>query len=161
VYALDPGMGSLAVKRLFLPFASNPWPQMTHLAVNAPTKVARGEPFVVEVSVAKNERAPSFAKITYTYEDGEVATESLRPDARNKFHGRKEAAEKSFSFTVAAGDDKTAKHSVEVVPPPAITATTVRLAFPAYTGLPPETLATAKNTISAVQGTVISISATA
>jgi hypothetical protein len=162
VFALDTRLGSLAVKRLFLPFASNPWPQMTHLAIlQAPAKVAKGEPFVLEVGVASYERAPSFAKVTYTYEDGEKATESLRPDAKNRFHGRKEAAEKSFTFTVAAGDDKTADRKVLVVPAPVVTATTVKLTYPAYTAMPPQTLATVKNTITAVRGTIVEIVATA
>ena len=118
VYSLDPRLGGIAVKRLFLPFASNPWPQMTHLAIlKAPTKMARGETFVLEVGVGADERAPGSAKITYTYDDGEKVTESLRPDDRNKFHGRKEAVEKSFTFTVAAGDDATAKRKGPGRPP--------------------------------------------
>ena len=109
VFALDPRLGSLAVKRLFLPLASNPWPQMTHLAIlQAPAKIAKGEPFAVEIGVGEYERAPRSAKITYKYEGGETVTESLRPDDRNRFHGRKEAVDKSFSFTVAAGVDPSA-----------------------------------------------------
>jgi len=162
VFSLDARLGGIALKRLYMPLASNPWPQMTHLAIlNAPPKIAKGDTFVLEVGVAKGERAPSTAKITYKYEDGETATESLRPDDRGKFHGRKESVEKSFSFTVAAGDDITAKRSVTVVPPPVVTATTVKLTFPAYTSLTPQTLAADKATIAAVRGTTVELMATA
>jgi hypothetical protein len=162
VFALDPRLGSLAMKRLFLPLASNPWPQMTHLAIlQAPAKVAKGEPFVVEIGVGKDERAPRSAKITYTYEDGETLTESLRPDDRNKFHGRKETVEKSFSFKVAAGDDTTSPREVKVVPPPIVTDSTVKLTFPAYTAIPPQTLASGKNQVTAVRGTIVEILGTA
>ena len=162
VYALEPRLGGIALKRLFLPFASNPWPQMTHLTVlNAPTKLAKGDSFTVEIGVAKGERTPGSAKITYRYDDRETTTESLRPDDRGKFHGRKETVEKSFSFTVAAGDDATPPRNVQVVPPPVVTATTVKLTFPAYTGLPPQTLAADKATVAAVRGTTVDLFATA
>lgn len=158
IFATDRRMGSLALKRLFLPFASNPWPQMTHLAIlKAPGKVARGETFQLEVGVAEGERAPSSAKITYRYEGGEIATESLRPDNKDRFHGRKESVEKSFDFTIAAGDDATQPRHVAVVPPPAITNSTVKLTYPAYTGLPAQVLAPGQLQATAVRGTTVEI----
>ncbi len=158
VYASDPRLAKIALDRLFRPLSTTAWPQMTHLAIlNVPTKVAKGEPFALDVGVGKEERAPRSAKVTYRYADGEVVTESLRPDNQNQFHGRKESVEKSFSFTVAAGDDATRERSVEVVPPPVVTSFDVRLSFPAYTGLMDQRLAAGKTTFQAVRGTKVSV----
>ena len=162
VFAADPRLGAIAMERLFRPFSATAWPQMTHLAIlKAPAKVARGEPFALEVGVAQGERAPGTAKITYRHEDGEVVTESLRPDDRNRFHGRKESVEKSFTFTVTAGDDQTKSRAVTVVPPPVVTDVAVRLTFPPYTGLPPQRLAPGKTQVQAVLGTTVEIEASA
>jgi len=58
VFASDPSNGSLALKRLFLPLGSNPWPQQTHLQiVRAAAKVAPG------VSLLREARIPLLATL--------------------------------------------------------------------------------------------------
>lgn len=163
LFALAPSSGKLALTRLFKPFGNDPWPQQTKLVIaeNTKSKIARGAPFVLEVGVQKGYRVPSSAKVTYRYEDGQSATESLRPDDHGKFHGRIDAASQSFSFSVAAGDDSTKARRVEVVPPPAIADATIKLALPGYTGIKPQTLAPGRNQIQAVVGTKVEISAKA
>ncbi len=157
-----PDLGSLALKRLFMPLASNPWPQSTHLEIlQAAKKVAKGEPFVLEVGVGKGESAPGSAKVTYFYEGGEKTTEFLRPDDRNKFHGRKEAVDKSFEFQVDAGDDSIGRFQVVAVDPPVVTESSVRLNLPAYTGEAPQRLSPGKTQIRAVRGTVVELEAVA
>ncbi|MBX6312506.1 MAG: DUF4175 domain-containing protein [Isosphaeraceae bacterium] len=157
-----PGLSRIALARLFTPFGSTQWPKQTHLQiVQAPQKIARGEEFRLLVGVAEGERAPSTAKVTYRFEDGDVATEPLRPDDRNRFHGRIEAVSRPFTFSVAAGDDVTAPRRVEVVPPPSLQRVTVKLIAPAYTGLAPQIMAPGRTQFPAVKGTKVEITATA
>ena len=74
-----------------------------------------------------------------------------------------EAVEKSFTFSVEAGDDSTSvvDVAVKVVPPPSIDALTVRLVPPEYTKLPSQTLVSDKTQVRAVEGSRIVIDAIA
>ena len=164
--AVDPALASIAARRFFAPFGSDRWPQQTHLALidgETPRKIARGEPFTLGVMVGEDERAPSSAKATYTFEDGESTTEALRAIEGGIFRGRIEVVEKSFTFSVIAGDDSTSIRdiAVKVVPPPAIDALTIRLVAPPYTKLPPQTLAAQKTQVKSVEGTTVVLSAQA
>ncbi|MBY0397537.1 MAG: DUF4175 domain-containing protein, partial [Thermoleophilia bacterium] len=54
VGSIEPQLSKIALRRLFLPFGRDAWPQLTHLAVvdaETPRKVARGEPFTLAVAV--------------------------------------------------------------------------------------------------------------
>ncbi len=166
VVAAEPALSRIAARRLFLPFGADRWPQMTHLTLldkETPRKVARGEPFSLAVAVAQGDRVPSNAKATYRYDDGETGTESLRSVEGGVFRGRIEAVEKSFRFSVAAGDDQTSVRdiAVKVVPPPAVKEMTVRLVSPEYTRLAPQTLAQGKTQIKAVEGTRVELAVVA
>ena len=76
--------------------------------------------------------------------DGETSTESLRSVEGGIFRGRLEAVTRPFTFSVAAGDDSSSIRgiAVRVVPPPALTDLSIRLIFPPYTTLAPQTRAT-------------------
>ena len=91
VAATEPTLSGIAFRRLFRPFGPDRWPQSTHLTIvesETPKKIARGMPFTLGVAVAKGERVPSSARVTYRYPDGETATEALRPSDDGTFHGR-------------------------------------------------------------------------
>jgi hypothetical protein len=160
---LAPQTSRIALDRLFRPLGATEWPKRTHLSVvAAPDKVARGDEYRFEIAVAPGERLPATARVTYRYPDGTTAVEALRPEpTRGRFHGRIESARQSFSFTVAAGDDATAPRDVRVVPPPAVTALTLRVTPPEYTGLAPETLAPGRTQVQAVRGSTLDVIATA
>lgn len=166
ITAASPATTGVALRRFFNPFGSDRWPRRTHLSLvdaETPRKVARGEPFSLAVAVAPGERMPSLARVTYRFENGESTTETLRPFDGGIFRGRIEAASRSFRFGVVAGDDSTsvADVAVAVVPPPALKETLVRLIAPAYTDVPPQTLAPGQTLVRAVEGTKIEIEAVA
>ena len=155
VGAVEPNLSGIALRRLFHPFGPDRWPQSTHLTVVAaetPKKIARGMPFTLAVAVARGERMPSTARVTYTYPDGETATEPLRPTDDGTFRGRLESVARPFTFTVEAGDDVTAPWPVAVVPPPILEKTTVRVIAPAYTALASQALAPGNTQVRAVEG---------
>ncbi len=157
VAAVEPELSSLALRRLVRPFGPDRWPKMIHLTVldETPRKIARGMPFALAVAVGKGERMPSTARVTYTYPDGETATEPLRPADDGTFRGRVETVPRPFSFRVAAGDNVTDRIEVAVVPPPAFDKTTVRMVPPAYTHQQPLELAAGNTQIRAVEGTKV------
>jgi hypothetical protein len=139
-----PGMCRLALERLFVPFGPAQWPKQTHLAILEPErdgqKVARGEPFRLEVGVAEGEALPAVGEVTYYFEDGEVATRRLGTQlgdsaegGRPRFFDRIAEAKQSFRYEVRAGDDRTDLRTVRVVPPPRLETAEVRLAPPPYT----------------------------
>ncbi len=164
VVSTEPSLSRIALTRLFRPYGSTQWPQATHLTVLAsetPTKIARGMPFTLAVAVAKGERLPSSAKVTYRYPDGETATEPLRPTEDGTFRGRLDTVAVPFSFTVEAGDDVTEPWAVAVVPPPALVKTAVRVISPEYTALAAQTLAPGNTQVRAVEGARIELEADA
>jgi hypothetical protein len=155
VGVLEPVLSRIAARRFFHPYGPDRWPRLTHLTIlpDTPRKIARGMPFTLGVAIAPGERMPSTATVTYTYEDGETATDSLRPGDDNTFRGRVDLVTRPFSFSVAAGDDQTEAWPVAVVSPPAVTESTVRLVAPEYTRLEPQTLAPGNMLVKAVEGT--------
>jgi hypothetical protein len=164
--AASPELSRIALRRLFLPFGQDRWPQQTHLALltaETPRKVARGDSFTLAVAIGPGERMPASARATYRYEDGETETESLRAVEGGIFRGRIESVSRPFTFSVAAGDDSASIRNVavKVVAPPTLNDLTVRLVSPPYTGLEPQTMAPGRNQIRAVIGTRIEVAALA
>ncbi|MEA2632679.1 MAG: hypothetical protein QOE66_2898, partial [Chloroflexota bacterium] len=166
IIVATPELSKIAMRRLFLPFGPDRWPQQTHLTLidgETPRKVARGDAFTLAVTIAKGERAPASARALYHFDDGETVTESLRAVEGGIFRGRIEAVNRPFTFSVAAGDDTTSVRdiAVKVVPPPTLKDLIVRLISPPYTGLAPQTMAPGRNQIRAVVGTTIEVEALA
>jgi hypothetical protein len=161
-----PGLSRIALRRLFVPFGPDRWPQQTHLTLldqETPRKVARGESFSLAVAVGQGERVPPVARVTYRFDDGEVVTEALRSVEGGQFRGRIETVTRPFTFSVVAGDDSTSVRdiAVKVVPPPAIRDLAIRLIAPEYTRVAPTTLAPGQTQVRAVEGTRIEIEALA
>ena len=145
--ALSPSLCGIGLKRLFAPLADTQWPKQTHLSVVDPKtgsqKVAKGDPFRLEVAVAEGESLPEAGEVTYLFDNGEVLTRRLasRPGesgntAGSRLTDRLAEVSRSFTFTVRAGDDETLARAVEVVPSPALTHARVRIVPPAYTREP-------------------------
>ncbi len=164
--ATAPDLSRIALRRLFVPFGPDRWPQQTHLTLldkETPRKVARGESFSLAVAIGRGERVPPVARVTYRFADGEVVTEPLRSVEGGQFRGRIETVTRPFTFSVAAGDDSTSVRdiAVKVVPPPSIRDVAVRLIAPEYTGVAPTTLAPGQTQLRAVEGTRVEIEALA
>src|SRR3954463_13759632 len=108
--ASAPELSRIAMRRLFLPFGDDRWPQQTHLTLidrETPRKVARGDVFTLAVAIGRGERAPASARAVYRFDDGETASEALRAVEGGIFRGRIEAVHRPFTFSVTAGDDRT------------------------------------------------------
>jgi hypothetical protein len=157
----DPPAARIAVARLINPFGSLAWPQRTHLLLRRQvSRVAKGQPFEVEVIAAKNTRLPPQVRIYYRFEgaEGTAAEENepLRPSG-GAMIARRENVQRPFWYRVEGGDDRSMPWTaVEVVTPPAIAALRIRLTPPPYTGWPPQQ---AGRHIRALIGTQIEMSA--
>ncbi|MFO0891050.1 MAG: DUF4175 family protein [Isosphaeraceae bacterium] len=161
-----PASSRLALRRLFLPWAGDRWPQQTHLALDAAgttLKIARGDPFALTVRVQPGDRVPETAYVTYQFADGEELVEPLRSSPGGEFRGRLETVNQPLRFSVAGGDDQASIRDVEVkvVHPPALNQLTIRLISPQYTGQPPQTLAAGLTSFRVLKGTVIEMEARA
>ena len=160
--AASPADGRLALRRLFAPYGGAQWPKSTELlAPKFAGKVAKGDPFTVEVAVRKGKTVPPSAQVAYVFDDGERSSEPMRPDGKGAFHARIDAVSRPFTFSVSAGDDRTPTLAVQVVPPPALKELAIRLTPPPYTGQAPASLAPGVSQIRGVEGTVVEIEALA
>ena len=162
----DPASTRLALKRLFVPWGGDRWPQQTHLALNeagTTLKLARGDSFTVSVKVRSGDRIPETARVTYSFTDGEQITEPLRATEGGEFHGRIDTVNQPFKFSVAGGDDANSIRDIEVkvVPPPALNRLTIRLMSPKYTGIATQTLAAGLTSFRVLEGTRIELDAQA
>ena len=115
---LGPQSTNLAMLRLFNPLGGPEWPKATQLAwVEAPPKVAIGEPWSLVVKVDEGYTIPTTAVAEFTFADGEKAEEPLRVVDGGEFRGRLETVSQSFKVRVRAGDDITETKPVEAVTP--------------------------------------------
>src|SRR5208282_941048 len=154
------------MRRLFVPWGGDRWPQQTHLALSdtgTTLKIARGDSFTLSVQVRPGDRIPETARVTYSFIDGEQITEPLRATDGGEFHGRIETVNQPFKFSVAGGDDVGSIRDIEVkvVPPPALNRLTIRLVSPKYTGIPVQTLAAGLTSFRVLEGTRIELDAQA
>ncbi len=137
-----PSTCKTALDRLFSPFGSARWPKQTHLTILEPNhdgrKIARGEPFLLEVGVGPNEGLPSDGVVNYTFDNGETLTRRLGTKLGDnpRLVDRLPEVARSFRYTVRAGDDATEVRGVVVVPPPSLVSARVTLRPPAYSGEP-------------------------
>jgi hypothetical protein len=161
---LFPGPVWTALTRLADPFGGHDWPRLTQLEIEPPrTRIGRNEAFEVRGTVRGV--VPPQATILF-FTEGFPPREhqcEIRPETNNVGHlaTRLEPgwAQRSFSFQVRANDALSPKYDVQVLPPPSLVALDekpspqVRLFYPAYTGLPPESLSPGTGTVEAVTGT--------
>lgn len=182
--ALQPGLSQTAVARLVNPFGNTAWPQKNHLMICLPIvdRVARGQPFQIEVVDELGRRLPEEVRIHYRFEDSEGdVSEETQPmrliDAAAAVRGekgdrarmrkqgvmvaRRENVTREFSYFVEGGDDRRMVQNpifVEVVEPPGLESLRIKLVPPSYSGLPAEESGTS---IRALADTQIEITATA
>ncbi|GIW86778.1 MAG: hypothetical protein KatS3mg108_1102 [Isosphaeraceae bacterium] len=145
---LAPGLCLIALDRLVRPLGPTQWPRQTHLVVIEPRsdtpRLAKGDPFRLEVGVAPGEAIPESGEVIYRFANGEVLTRRLgtrlggaQANEPDRLTDRLAEVNQSFTFTVRAGDDETLPRAVEVIPPPALTHARALLTPPPHTGEPP------------------------
>ena len=161
--AADPKSCEIALARLVQPLADITWPQVHHLAIRNPAgRIARGQPFEVEVVDRDGVRLPAEVRIHYRSENPDgTLTHEAEPMrfVRGMMVARRERVMRPFSFRVEGGDDRSMPwQPVDVVEPPAIESLRVKLTPPPYTGWPPEQ---SDGNIRALVGTRAEITAAA
>lgn len=165
---LAPEMSGVAATRIIDPFGDHPWPPATRMAIEAPARLASGEPFLlhgelrgeipdrVEFRFNLDGAAPTiFALPVITDDDAGAFAVRLEPNR----------IPRSFRFQVAANDAVTPLTLVAVLRPPELTllngrpSPQIHLDYPRYTRLPPSDLPDGGGTIEAVAGTTVTIRA--
>lgn len=167
--ALYPEAALTAVVRLADPFGAHPWPLQTRLQLEAPTWIARGEPFLlrgelhgvipdrVGFAFALEGAPPAEQPLAITPADDGSAAVSLRLDANR--------IPRTFRYQVKANDAVTEWRTVKVVPPPQLVpidgrpSPLVRLDFPTYTDLHALDLPDGGGHIEGVTGTLVTLRA--
>jgi hypothetical protein len=137
---VSPDSARTAVLRLARPLGSESWPRYYNLAFRqAPTRLAAGQAFEVELLNDAEHRVPDNVRIHYRYETAPATTED-DSESMNLLAGvmtaRKENVSRPFWYRAEGGDD----HSMpwirlEVVEPPRIESLELALHPPEYTGL--------------------------
>jgi len=137
---LDTLSCQIAMARLAYPLGEMAWPRKNHLQlVERVDRVARGQPFEVEVIDAAGARLPSRAEIHYRVggPDGEPL-EEVQPmrQVGSTMVARRESVMRPFAYRIEGGDDRRMGWiDVEVVEPPAVASFVATIHPPEYTGL--------------------------
>jgi hypothetical protein len=158
----SPESARIALARLAQPLGGETWPKFYNLEFRqAPTRLAAGKTFEVELIDDARHRVPSDARIHYRYETG--GGDEFESEAMSRLNGvmvaRKEGVTRPFWYRAEGGDDSSMPWiRLEVVEPPRLDGLEVTLFPPAYSGLEAET---GEKNIRAVRGTRVEIAGAA
>jgi hypothetical protein len=156
---VSPETARIALARLARPLGSESWPRFYNLAFRvAPTRLAAGQTFEVELVSDAEHRVPDEVRIHYRYE-------TSGPGAEQDFEGmkrlngvmvaRKEGVTRPFWYRAEGGDDSSMEWTrLEVVEPPRLDSLQLTLHPPAYTGLGVEP---SEKNIHALRGTRVEL----
>ncbi len=151
----------IALVRLARPFGGDAWPRFNTVEFReAPTRLAAGRSFEVELLRDAHHRLPDEVRIHYRYENAsgvEEETEVMRP-LNGVLVARKENVSRPFSYRAEGGDDQSMEWiRLEVVEPPRLETLQLTLHPPAYSGLPVES---SEKSIHALRGTRVEVAGT-
>ncbi|HEV3022364.1 MAG TPA: hypothetical protein VGX76_07845, partial [Pirellulales bacterium] len=158
-----PGSARLALARLIRPFGADAWPRQYSVVFReAPTRLAAGQNFEVELLQDAQHRVPPNARIHYRYQTSpsgvEQESEAMRSVA-GAMVARKENVTRPFWYRAEGGDDASMDWIyLEVVEPPRLESLQLTLHPPDYTGLGPEP---SEKNIHALRGTRVGLIGTA
>ncbi len=151
---VSPDSARTALVRLARPLGGETWPKFYNLEFRqAPTRLAAGKTFEVELVDDALHRVPGEVRMHYRYETG--AGEELESEAMSMLNGvmvaRKEGVTRPFWYRAEGGDDSSMPWiRLEVVEPPRLDGLELTLIPPAYSGLGTET---GEKNIRALRGT--------
>jgi hypothetical protein len=151
-----------------------PYPRQTHLKVyrlvegepvelrdsNNVIRIGRGEDLDILV-VASGIRIPPNVRFDLQFASSGRLRETVDRAEADRFNRKFFNVIEPFSFSVAGGDDETAKFSIEVVDPPVLSEMAFECEFPAYTALPKRTYTGSEGGVDAVVGTTVTVRAVA
>ena len=159
---LSPNCTQIALARLARPFGNDSWPKLYHVEFReAPTRLAAGQPFEVELVKDALHRVPDEVRIHYRYETGSSSVEE-ESEPMHRLNGvmvaRKEGVTRPFWYRAEGGDDSSMDWiRLEVLEPPRLDSLKLTLHPPDYTGLPVEV---GEKSIHAIRGTRVELSGT-
>lgn len=167
---LSPSLAWTALLRLANPFGDLDWPRQTQLDVQAKSRVARGEPFDVRVTLRGV--IPERAAVVYRFDTGTAEQlYDIKPAGPSEaaFLARLEAGrvQRNFRVQVRANDAVSPWHDVTVLPPPQLVpldgrpCPQIHLEFPPYTDLPPHDVPDGTGSVEAIAGTAVTLRAAA
>jgi len=151
---VSPESARIALVRLTQPLGNETWPKFYNLEFRqAPTRLAAGKTFEVELVDDAQHRVPSEVRMQYRYETG--AGQEIETEAMSMLNGvmvaRKEGVTRPFWYRAEGGDDSSMQWvRLEVVEPPRLDALELTLIPPAYSGLASES---GEKNIRALRGT--------
>jgi hypothetical protein len=153
--ALSPTSALLAVTRLARPLGDDAWPRYYRVEFrNAPTRLAAGQNFEVELIRDEQHRVPEDVRIHFRYRtDESTYQEDVEPMrwVGGVLVARKENVLRPFEYRAEGGDDNSMPWiALEVLEPPQVAELRVVMHPPAYTGL---SIEDAQRSIHALRGT--------
>jgi hypothetical protein len=160
VLAVSPSAARIALGRLARPLGGESWPKFYRLAFRqAPTRLAAGQSFEVELVRDAQHRVPDEVRIHYRYDAGASSVEEVS-ESMTLLNGtmvaRKENVTRPFWYRAEGGDDSSMEWiHLEVVEPPKLDSLQLTLHPPDYTGLPVESC---EKNIYALRGTRVELS---
>ncbi len=124
-------------QRFLDPFGNHPRPSMTVIGVQAPERqvLAQGDDLRIEVELTGRLPDPARAELVVQRADGERRF-MMSPLPGHRFTTELATIHDSLSFTVEAGDGRSARYWVDVEPRPRLQEIAVRYDYPRYTRLP-------------------------
>ncbi len=162
VALLSPENTRIAALRLARPFGSDSWPRFYSVQFGeAPTRLAVGKTFEVELVNDAEHRVPDEVRIHFRYETGMSNVEE-ESESMHWINGvmvaRRENVSRPFWYRAEGGDDASMPWiRLEVVEPPRIEALQLVLHPPDYSGLPVES---SEKSIHALRGTRVELAGT-
>lgn len=151
---VSPGSAALALARLVKPLGSEVWPRENDLVfLNAPSRLAVGQTFEVELKDRLGRSLPDEVRIHYRFENESGPLEEVESMhlLKGLMVARRENVSRPFQYRAEGGDDQSMPWTrLEVVEPPRVESFKIRLTPPAYTGWPAEF---AERQIQALRGT--------
>lgn len=159
VALVAPQSTRIALGRLCNPLGGEAWPKYYSVQFrDAPTRLAVGQVFEVELLNDREHRLPDEARMFYRYDDhaSEASDDSQPMQLLNgTLVARKEGVTRPFWYRAEGGDDRSMDWiRLEVVEPPKASDVRVVLHPPAYSGLPVEP---SERGIAALRGTRVSL----
>jgi hypothetical protein len=138
-----------------------PWPQRTHLRVDYPAVLPRGDAMTVTV-VASGE-IPDLVSIRYKFQEtgrhGEEVLARTGQFKDNQFRTRFKNVVEPLKFKVYGGDAESEWYSVTLVQRPTMTQLKFRAVYPHYTNRASSNLKATESYLEVLPGTVIRVTA--
>lgn len=161
VHHARPGYLDIAFSRLLTPLHGMPWPRNVRIEMvgDVPQLMAAGEPIPLKMRLTRGDSPARQAIVHFQYGDGAERMEQMPRGADGVYSASLDArgAGQLMSFWIEAGDDRTPRRSIKVVPPLSIQSVRAIITPPPYTQAPAVTTDLSAAPASAVAGSQVQL----